>query len=522
MNRIFKVLIISVLALSCVQCKKKAQEIIPYNNKAVNIVLRTDDGAKTNVNPVTGEVSFVDGDKLLVVNHGVYVGMLTYGSGVFSGTITDPSVGDYLHFYHLGNIEIENLAEGVTDGCTISIADQINSIPVISYGHSYDLYSTGTSAYEAKLENRCALVRFDVTTPQEFAATCITGMKNTVTIDFSDNTFTYGMENDGKIVFPAGSGTRWVILLPQENVAKGIDGTAFSGRYTGHRGTVPEIHVNDCVSTGIEVVVNTLTKPEGALNGYFTVNGQGKRVVFSRANLSYTIASKEWSFLETQYTLLEVDGQYIGLDCSQVEATALFKWGQSGYNHGAVSYKPYETDTGQFNFQAYGNANNNLYDNTGKADWGYNIIANGGRANKQWRVLRDEEWTYILSARQGYADKCGYAEIEGIQGMVLLPDDWVDPYENCFTSGCTAESSVNYYDASQWNAMEEAGAVFLPMAGYRFDNYIKGANKWGRVWSSTQCNQYNAYGVYYRITKNMQYHYEIQRNSGMSVRLVCE
>ena len=508
--------------LGLVQCRKKPNEVIPYNNKEVRITLKVDGGAKTNVNPVTGDVTFEDGDEIIVANNGVYVGKLTYEDGLFSGTIVDPSSDDYLHFYHLGNAELEDLTPGVSSGCTVSIADQINGLPVISYGRSAIKFSSEVTSYSAMLRNRCALAKFNVTTLSSFAATCVSGFKNTVAVDFSSASFSYGMENDGKITLAPGSGERWAILLPQDALGAGDDGSAFSGRYVGYRAAVPEIHANNHIDDGIEVVINTLTQPEGALNGVFAVNGEGKQVVFSKANLSYVIADGEWRFLDEQYTYVEVSGQ-ISANYADRELVTLFGWGTSGYNHGAVCYEPYLTDGNYENYYAYGDANCNLYDHDGRADWGYNIITNGGGANKQWRTMNNDEWYYIMHDRPDASTKYARLTINKTKGYVIFPDVWdwsvSDQYDLVYGSSSTWKANKLTYE--QWQVMEDAGAVFITSSGSRANTNVMYQGSSSDVWSSSAFRDYAAYSErfdYYGL-----YLGDVRgQHVGIAVRLVCE
>ena len=62
-----------------------------------------------------------------------------------------------------------------------------------------------------------------------------------------------------------------------------------------------------------------------------------------------------------------------------------FAWGTSGYDQGAVYYQPYSINGSNSCYYAYGNKRANLYDQTGKADWGYNAISNGGNIEHLWR-----------------------------------------------------------------------------------------------------------------------------------------
>lgn len=520
-RRTLTMLLFAVVMLVMTQCKKPNIAEVA-DNKCVRITLNVGGNTKADVNPINGVVEFVDGDEIIVANNGVFVGTLTYDGDEFAGTITEPVSSDYLHFYFIGNASTVGLETCVSTGITVDIADQINSLPVISYGHSTEQYSSETQYYEARLQNKCALVKFNVTTPSPFAATCLTGLNNTVTVDFADNSFVYGMENDGKITIAPGNGERWAILLPQDDFSKG-DNRAFAGRYTGYCETMPDIHADDYLDEGIDVVMNTLTYPEGALHGLFSVS-EDKQVVFAKANLSYVMATGVWRFLDNQYVTIEHYNDDLGTNCSAswVKVITLFEWGQTGYNHGAVSYLPYDTDKGQLNFYAYGNPNYNLYDCTGQADWGYVTISNGGNANKQWRTLTIDEWNYLFTGREDAEKKYGRATVDGYFGVVVVPDDWGDgPAGVSFNYGNSVTCDQNPYTASEWQIMEDAGAMFLPFAGYRYKTIVTGPGSFGRVWASTACDKRNAYVVSF-TTSEYNFYRSYQRNSGTSVRLATE
>ena len=227
--------------------------------------------------------------------------------------------------------------------------------------------------------------------------------------------------------------------------------------------------------------------------------------------------------MDTQYETIEKHKENIGRWCCNMTTITLFLWGQTGYNHGAKSYMPNDTNTGASSFYAYGQYTNNLYDYTGQADWGYVVITNGGNANKQWRTLKADEWEYLFTQRPGAEQKYGRALIDGThRGVVVLPDNWVEPYDNCFTGGSDVSCEDNSYTISQWIEMEEAGAVFFPYAGYRFEITAKGANQYSFLWSSSAYNYYKyAYMVNF-YDKSFYFKNYSDRNLGCSVRLVCE
>lgn len=284
------------LIMAMTQCKKNESMVDADNTgETVTIMLKVgnDDGSKVIVNPALGTVNFEEGDKIYVGSGGKYVGMLTHdGNHHFVGNITNPIDGQPLQFYFLGNVTPqETLSAGTTEGCSVVISDQTGHLPVISYAPSNENYSWNTYIYTAHLLNKCALVKFNLTTPST-TPICITGMKNKVTVDFTQNTMTPSKDGEGVIMLPAGSGEnveKWAILLPQEAVEEGTEGTVHSkyGDYFGIRPAIPAISNNEYLIEGINLTVNTINYPEGATNGLFTINANGDQVYFSKGNLQY-------------------------------------------------------------------------------------------------------------------------------------------------------------------------------------------------------------------------------------------
>ena len=241
------------------QCKKE-QQVTPANEGvAITLDIKGSNGTRMDVNTATGAVTYENGDKIYVASDGKYVGTLTHNGTRFSGTISDPTVGEPLDFYFLGNVTpTETLTAGTTTSCSVIISDQTEHLPVIEYAPSNETYTAGATTFTAHLLNKCALVKFNVSTSSE-AATCITGMKNKVTVSFAENTLTHSQEGNGVITLPAGNGEKWAILLPQEAIEAGEDGTAYSedGAFTGTRGAVPAIRNNGYLTIGIDIMVST-------------------------------------------------------------------------------------------------------------------------------------------------------------------------------------------------------------------------------------------------------------------------
>lgn len=290
--------------------------------------------------------------------------------------------------------------------------------------------------------------------------------------------------------------------------------------------------------------------------GVFSVSAS-KQVTFSPGNLQYnadfgshycadgTMKPGTWRFAKHQWdvvgigygqtstnSLCYVAGTVINSDNRQVESNYsgwidLFGWGTSGWNSGANTYMPYSYSKFYKDYYPGGNASNNLIGACANADWGvYNQI--GSDAPGTWRTLTKDEWDYLRYTRADANNKFGAAIVNGVTGVILLPDNFSLPVDCSFTAGMTSGSSTsewnkvaptNIYSVTQWQLMEAAGAVFLPAAGQREGTSVRGTGAYGYYWSSTQdgltgaCHlNFGATGIY---TVNSTYRYY-----GISVRLV--
>jgi len=533
MKRTCMMLVALALILGLAQCKKNTEQSIgEKEDEKVFITLNVNqgNGSKLDVDPP--HVVFQNGDKIYVASNGVYVGYLEYNGTNFDGEISNAIEGQPLYFYLLGNVTpAETLTSGSTTSCSVVISDQTVNKPVIACNKSNENFGT-TNTFTSTLRNKCALVKFNVTTVSE-AATCITGMKNQVTVDFSANTLTHSQEGIGIITLPAGSGEKWAILLPQDAMEAGEAGSAYSvdGEYTGTCGAVPAIYDNGFLTAGIAVNVTTEVNPSevpvGAISGKFTINANGDQVYFSKGNLQYigSATTPYWKFAENQWDYL---GTTTGQNSNNQNVDRdLFGWGTSGYNHGAICYRPWSSTSNNSDYYAYGNWQYNLYDHTGKADWGYNPINNGGNQENQWRTLTKPEWHYVFYNRVTTSGiYFAKANVNNVNGIILLPDDWSNSiYSLISTNNGTVSYSSNIISSSQWTTLENAGAVFLPVAGWRsetsayYGTSVYDIDSHGHYWSASFGDRVSSYCVYFSDlsldTDNGKGRY-----GGRSVRLV--
>lgn len=240
-----------------------------------------------------------------------------------------------------------------------------------------------------------------------------------------------------------------------------------------------------------------------------------QQVYFAPGNLQYQASTNTWRFAINPW-------DYVGDANSNISQTYggwidLFCWGTSGYDHGATCYQPWSTCTASSYF-AYGNRNYNLNDQTGKADWGYNAISNGGNTINTWRTPTVEEWGYVFNTRiTSSGIRYAKAKVNNINGVVLLPDDWSNSYYSLSsTNTSNASYNANTISSTQWAALEQHGAVFLPAAGRRGMAYTYGSD--GYYWSASHLN-YEAYDVTFDDSRLNADSY-MYRSDGLSVRLI--
>ena len=262
--------------------------------------------------------------------------------------------------------------------------------------------------------------------------------------------------------------------------------------------------------------------PEGLTQGLFSVS-ETLQVRFSQGNLQYQASTNTWRFAERQTC-------YIGDGNANISETYdgwidLFGWGTSGFNHGANAYQPWATSTHYSDYYAYGNGRNNLYDQTGQADWGYNAISNGGNTeNIGWRTLRKEEWSYLMSERTTTTGiHFATAVVDGTNGMLLFPDDWDGSYPINEPDKYSANFTNNMVSLADWTVLESNGVVFLPSAGIRAEGtqvlYVQTGSIY---WASTAQSNDLAYSMYFVVGEKQRGVDANYRESGASVRLVMD
>ena len=331
---------------------------------------------------------------------------------------------------------------------------------------------------------------------------------------------------DGSNLYSAGSyGFYWSSSLYTDNPSGAWNFYFYSGSYDMYgSGRVYGQSVRP-------VRLGQNSAPTGAINGKFTINEDGDQVYFSQGNLQYQASTDTWKFAENQY-------DYVGISNSNISSTYsgwidLFGWGTSGYHDANdpynVNYEPWSTSitpvNSSYNYEGYGPSTNmtdhNLTGTSANYDWGvYNQISNGGNQSGQWRTLTIAEWQYLFNTRTT-ASGIRYAKgnVNNVNGVILLPDDWSSStYSLSGTNTSDAGFSSNTISASQWTSLEEAGAVFMPAAGWRYGASVLEVGSYGIYWSASYSGSYYAY--YVNFSDSYIGTDDYNRSHGQSVRLV--
>ena len=250
----------------------------------------------------------------------------------------------------------------------------------------------------------------------------------------------------------------------------------------------------------------TITVPNGAINGKFTINENRSVVYFSKGNLQYQASTRIWRFADNQYDYLGGNNQNISeTNSGWID---LFGWG-TGDNPTNASTE------------------NNDYSNY--TEWGSNVISNGGIVGNFWRTLTLDEWNYVFRIRNTSSGiHFALAEVAGVIGVILLPDNWNRATYTLFkTDQGGAGFSENKIDATDWvNIFEANGAVFLPASGYRYGISLFVAGSQGWYWSAPssggECSELT-FGKSFNGSSFLHLdNYEVHDwTQGNSVRLVC-
>ncbi len=174
--------------------------------------------------------------------------------------------------------------------------------------------------------------------------------------------------------------------------------------------------------------------------------GKPTKVLFSPGNLQYNPQppkdiNTNWRFARFQWTRCFTGDTYV---CVGVEHSKWLDWDD----------KPKWTDLFGWGMWLESSATRDKINpvKTSNVASDYLPSVRSGIMNvasvmgDDWRLPSSSEFQKLIDRK----DKCFLSTIEGVDGMVFLPDDW-----------------NTTFDINEWEQMEALGAVFLPAAGCR-------------------------------------------------------
>ncbi len=235
----------------------------------------------------------------------------------------------------------------------------------------------------------------------------------------------------------------------------------------------------------------------------------------------------------------------------------VFAWGTSGHGRRvgdslAMFFNPYDFSDAKINNEhnvyAFGPSfdaghgpeatTNDIDSKSGSNqyfDWGYNNVIREYHGSeydannalwqsskgttmympKVWRTLTADEWTYLLTERmvEGKQNAFTYVRLQygknnsdTVSGVLIYPDDFSFSEAGVATLPFGATYGVSTIDAATWNALEEAGVVFLPCVQQRYVSNgapsITYPNDYGMncaYWSASAYDAEKAHDVWFKF-----------------------
>lgn len=280
----------------------------------------------------------------------------------------------------------------------------------------------------------------------------------------------------------------WLMTVPVENAGLRISVNTGKDVYT--KGITKTLGAGRCI------VVSKLSVSGGdVLNGEFTVDSDGNKVRFSRGNLQATRAGgilTGFGFAAHQYDFLA--SAQSTMDVTKDGTFDLFGW---------------STDVSCWGLQ--------IHDND---DYSGDFVDWGTATGAGYRTLSAEETEYLMDANGFFM-----GQVNGISGLFLLPDSFSVPGGISISgmNSLTGDDMSNF-TTGQFAALEAAGAVFLPAAGYRMGTDIASGSpgEEGKYWTSSSYDSFGDEAESLSFPDTGNGIIQESRAAGNSVRLVMD
>lgn len=202
--------------------------------------------------------------------------------------------------------------------------------------------------------------------------------------------------------------------------------------------------------------------------GMFTI-ADNIKVRFAPGNLQYQPSTDTWRFAEHQYDVTHL---------SAADVTMEYEGWIDEFTWSYDQFSDIGCSRGHCEF-----------------DWGGYSIINGGNKPNAWFTLKDYDWKEIFVYRKNADNLWGCGTINGIEGIIILPDNWALPqglifnagvkkglapyvypddgsavpvwydgvgYDNYYYNPNRDNFKHNTYSIEDWQKMAKAGAIFLP------------------------------------------------------------
>ncbi|MBR3412914.1 MAG: hypothetical protein IKG81_09535 [Bacteroidales bacterium] len=511
-----------LLAFTTTSCQKDSATTTSFT--ATMEQCQEQDGKTALTN---GTMQWVSGDQIKVFG--------TAGSGIYQAAIRDGSTTFNLVSGDVGDAPYRAVypASAANDDGTI----ELPVVQVTTDGSltGFPMY-TESNGTALDFKNLCGILRLRL----QKNGVSVTAIEVTGDIELTGD-FNVTYNGGAPTIAYSGHGTKTTMLTcsTPQSISNQKDFYLFlpDHTYTGMRIRIYSSDGGICTKTlnatqSISIQrskITTITMSNGltfspnadALPGLFTIDAEGHQVRFSQGNLQYTTLGTHagtlgdnmpgiWRFASEQYLSVGQDNENISE--TYPKWIDLFGWG-TGNNPTTVSVNDGD-------YQTF-------------VDWGTNAICNGGGQDNMWRTLSlFDELRFIMNDRIDADLKWGIGNVDGNQGLILLPDNWVLPTECTFTPGVTSsydDWSLNNYTLSQWRAMELNGAVFLPAAGGRHTRswnygvcgiYATTTAWWGYQGGVVGNDKFYSQGIMTFYGNMLGTFNSISRTHGASVRLV--
>ena len=562
MKKSFAIIALAALVMLA-GCKKNDQQ--PNGTKLIAGLEQHKSDSKTALNPDDLSISWSDDDALYVYN-GNASAQFTLTSIADDGKGEFATTGDYT-FADNNNVAVypySNVSN--LEGTTVTMAlPSIQTATVGTFGNGANpMLGVFSNPEQIQLTSLCGALCLQLTgdnvaiTDIEIEGGADDKLNGTFTVDYTNPLLTY-VENgtnkvtlhlQGETMLNATTAQKFFVVLPAGTLHGFTMKVKNGNNLIFTKSTANDItFAANYVETMAEMpVVPTPPAPTGAINGKFTVGDH--QVYFAHGNLMcqrpsgttwYDAAANNqltWSFMVEQYYMVETECMPLDSNYANHDTISLFSWGTSGIagtpnpSYPTIFFQPFETT---FN-QIPGYENASAYyrcDVTegpfGDKDWGCNTIhsRNGVCTPADgWRTPTRLEWKGLFDRKtsDGSHRSYGKATVNGVYGIIILPDDLLDSYA---TLGVTLETdgdliygspdcgswSHNVINGTAWSDLEDLGVVFLPAAGQRYGYDRLPDNRYGctsngyvgHYWSCNGLRKFASGGMQWNSAYKVQF-----------------